>query len=59
VIFISHNMEHVMRVVDRVFVLRLGQTAFDGPRASLTPTQLVGLMTGAIPQGGDVARSRD
>jgi ABC-type sugar transport system ATPase subunit len=48
VIFISHNMQHVLRVVDRVIVLRLGHKIFDGARAKLTGTQLVGLMTGAI-----------
>ncbi len=48
VIFISHNMQHVMRVADRIFVLRLGRKAFDGAKANLTPMQLVGLMTGAV-----------
>jgi simple sugar transport system ATP-binding protein len=48
VLFISHNMQHVMRVVDRVVVLRLGRKVFDGSRSKLTATQLVGLMTGAI-----------
>jgi ABC-type sugar transport system ATPase subunit len=48
VIFISHNMQHVLRVVDRVIVLRLGHKIFDGARAGMTGPQLVGLMTGAI-----------
>jgi ABC-type sugar transport system ATPase subunit len=48
VIFISHNMQQVLRVVDRVIVLRLGRKAFDGSRANLTGPQLVGLMTGAF-----------
>lgn len=48
VIFISHNMQQVLRVVDRVIVLRLGHKIFDGARANLTGPQLVGLMTGAI-----------
>lgn len=46
VIFISHNMQHVLRVADRVLVLRLGRKAFDGRRESLSGPQLVGLMTG-------------
>ncbi len=48
VIFVSHNMQHVMRVADRIFVLRLGKKAFDGAKATMTPMQLVGLMTGAV-----------
>jgi ABC-type sugar transport system ATPase subunit len=48
VIFISHNMQQVLRVVDRVVVLRLGHKIFDGSRANLTGPQLVGLMTGVI-----------
>jgi ABC-type sugar transport system ATPase subunit len=48
VIFISHNMQQVLRVVDRVIVLRLGRKIFDGARANLTGPQLVGLMTGVI-----------
>ena len=30
-IFISHNMQHVMRVADRIVLLRLGEKIFDGP----------------------------
>ena len=48
VLFISHNMQHVLRVADRVVVLRLGRKVFDGARANLTGLQLVGLMTGAL-----------
>ena len=47
VIFISHNMEQVLRVADRVVIMRLGQTVFDRPRAGLTASQLVGVITGA------------
>jgi ABC-type sugar transport system ATPase subunit len=48
VIFITHNMQQVLRVVDRVIVLRLGRKVYDGSRANLTGPQLVGLMTGAF-----------
>jgi ABC-type sugar transport system ATPase subunit len=56
IVFISHNMQHVVRVSDRVCVLRLGQKIFDGPMASLDATELVALMTGAIiaPKGTGV-----
>jgi simple sugar transport system ATP-binding protein len=48
VIFISHNMQQVLRLADRVVVMRLGHKIFDGKRANLTGPQLVGLMTGVI-----------
>jgi ABC-type sugar transport system ATPase subunit len=54
VIFISHNMQHVLRVADRVVVLRLGRKVFDGARANLTGPQLVGLMTGGIMEEASV-----
>jgi ABC-type sugar transport system ATPase subunit len=46
-IFISHNMEHVMRVADRIVLLRLGEKVFDGPTASTNAAELVAMMTGA------------
>lgn len=49
VLLISHNMEHVLRVADRVAVMRLGRKvadlALDG---TTTGTHLVGLITGAV-----------
>jgi simple sugar transport system ATP-binding protein len=48
VIFISHNMQQVLRVVGRVVVMRLGHKIYDGARENLTGPQLVGLMTGVI-----------
>lgn len=47
VVFISHNMQHVLRVADRVVVMRLGEKVFDGPRGDVTGEDLVALMTGA------------
>jgi ABC-type sugar transport system ATPase subunit len=46
-IFISHNMEHVMRVADRIILMRLGEKIFDAPAATTTAPELVALMTGA------------
>jgi ABC-type sugar transport system ATPase subunit len=46
-IFISHNMEHVMRVADRIVLMRLGEKIFDAPAAQTTGAELVALMTGA------------
>ena len=48
VVLISHNMEHVLRVADRVAVMRLGRkvadVALDG---AVSGNDLVGYMTGA------------
>jgi ABC-type branched-subunit amino acid transport system ATPase component len=48
VIVISHNMQHVMRVADRIVVLRLGEKVFDVPKAETTAQELVGVITGAL-----------
>ena len=48
VIFISHNMPQVLRVSDRVVVMRLGQVVGDLPADGTTPSDLVGYMTGAL-----------
>jgi simple sugar transport system ATP-binding protein len=47
-IFISHNMEHVMRVADRIVLMRLGEKIFDAPAATTSAADLVAMMTGAI-----------
>jgi simple sugar transport system ATP-binding protein len=47
VIFISHNMEQVLRVADHVVVMRLGKKIYDGATAGLSPRDLAMLMTGA------------
>lgn len=47
VVFISHNMQNVMRVADRVVVMRLGEKTFEGSTETLTASRLVGLITGA------------
>ncbi|HLI42283.1 MAG TPA: ATP-binding cassette domain-containing protein [Streptosporangiaceae bacterium] len=48
---VSHNMDHVLRVADRVAVLRLGRKVadLDLRRQPVTATDLVGLITGAVP----------
>ena len=57
IVFISHNMEQVLRVADRIAVMRLGQKVADvDVRDQTTGTQLVGLMTGAA--AGDLAAAR-
>ena len=48
ILFISHNMQHVLRVADRVAVMRLGGKVADvDVHEQTTGTDLVALMTGA------------
>jgi ABC-type sugar transport system ATPase subunit len=56
-VFISHNMQHVLKVADRIAVLFLGDKVADfkverGTQAS----ELVALMTGAA--GGDLTAAK-
>jgi simple sugar transport system ATP-binding protein len=48
VVLISHNMPEVLRVADRVQVLRLGRRVAEYRAAETTVEQLVGAMTGAL-----------
>jgi ABC-type sugar transport system ATPase subunit len=49
VILISHNMQHVLRVADRVAVMRLGRKVADVELdETTTGTDLVALITGAV-----------
>jgi simple sugar transport system ATP-binding protein len=50
VVFISHNMPHVLEVADRVEVLRLGRRVARYRRGEVSMEELVGAMTGAIEQ---------
>ena len=55
VVLISHNMPDVMKVADRVEVLRLGRRVARFSRQDVTLESLVGAMTGAITQEGEAA----
>jgi len=46
-IFISHNMQHVLRVADRIAVMRLGEKVADAPRAAMSHDKLVAHITGS------------
>lgn len=46
VIVVSHNMEHILRVSDRVMVMRLGKRVLDTDRRRVTEEQLIGAITG-------------
>lgn len=47
VVLITHNMEQVLEVCDRVVVLRLGRKVADRPVEGLTGQVVVGFITGA------------
>jgi ABC-type sugar transport system ATPase subunit len=53
VIVVSHNMQQVMSVADRITVMRLGRTIATRIVNDTKVSEIVGLITGAIP--GDVA----
>jgi D-xylose transport system ATP-binding protein len=46
VLVISHSIDDVFAIADRVVVLRLGRVAFDGLTLETTPDQVVGHITG-------------
>jgi D-xylose transport system ATP-binding protein len=56
VVLISHNLEDVLAVADRVAVLRLGRNAGSFPAAEVTHEELVAAITGAA--DGAAARRR-
>ena len=47
VIFITHRMDEIEEIGDRITVMRSGETVASLSRGAWTPRQLVGLMTGA------------
>ncbi len=49
ILFITHKLREVMEVADRVTVMRRGRVVAEAARAEVTPTQLAGLMVGALP----------
>jgi D-xylose transport system ATP-binding protein len=46
-VFISHNLQHVFRIADRIVVLRHGEVAGARMTAETTPDEIVSLITGA------------
>ena len=49
VILVTHNMQHLMHVADRVTVMRLGRTIAYRSIKNTTVEEIVGLITGALP----------
>ena len=46
VMVVSHNMQHVLRVTDRIVALRLGEKVLDTPTSETNGDQLVEVLTG-------------
>lgn len=46
VLVVSHNMEEVFDIADRIIVLRLGRLVLDGSASDITPEEAVMAMTG-------------
>jgi len=46
-VVISHNLEHVFRVANRIIVFRLGRLVVDIQTKDTTPQEIVGYITGA------------
>lgn len=57
IVLISHNLPQVMRVADRIVVMRHGQKVLDRPRADCTAADIVAHMTGAEVPINDELRS--
>ena len=56
VIIVSHNMQQLMSVADRITVMRLGRSIATRTVKDTNVSEIVGLITGAIP--GDSAEAR-
>ena len=48
VLLISHRLPDVMKVCDRIVVMRLGEKVCDKPKEQSNPEEITGLITGAI-----------
>ncbi len=57
VLFISHNMQHVLRTTTRILVLRHGEKVGDVPTAETDAREIVTLITGSdlVVEGQDLA----
>lgn len=51
VVFITHNMDHVLQVTDRVVVLRQGRKVADMPTRGVSAQEIVAFITGADGHG--------
>jgi D-xylose transport system ATP-binding protein len=56
VVVISHNLQDIFEVADRIIVLRLGQRVATFDRSTSTPEQVVAAITGASSNGGGASQ---
>ena len=56
VIVVSHNMQQILEIADRITVMRLGRTIATRTVKETSVSSIVGLITGAIPGDGDIER---
>jgi ABC-type sugar transport system ATPase subunit len=56
VIVVSHNMQHMMQVADRITVMRLGRTVATRVVRDIRVEEIIGLITGAIGADDDETR---
>jgi simple sugar transport system ATP-binding protein len=59
VLFITHNMEHVIEVTDRVVVLRQGRKVADMRTEETSASEDVGYITGGYTAGKSARRPND
>jgi ABC-type sugar transport system ATPase subunit len=59
VLFITHNMDHVLQVTDRVAVLRQGRKVADVSTQNVSATELVGFITGGHTDHPPTGRDRN
>ena len=59
VILVTHNMQHLMQVADRVTVMRLGRTIANRSIKNTTAEEVVGLITGALPPDKETSGPAD
>jgi ABC-type sugar transport system ATPase subunit len=52
VVMITHDIETVFDIADRIVVLRLGQVVYDGTLKGISQADLVHLMAGIAPRQG-------
>ena len=57
VIIVSHNMQQLMSVADRITVMRLGRSIATRTVRDTEVNEIVGLITGAIPGDSPEARA--
>lgn len=59
VVFISHRLDEIFRVADRITVLRDGQVVFSGPASELDEASLVEKMAGRALDAAEVTTPRE